>query len=218
MKLDKGQKLLFIGDSVTDCDRAKPDGEGLFQALGNGYVSIVDAFLQSTYPELQIRVVNKGVSGNTVRDLKKRWEEDVICQQPDWLSIMIGINDVWRQFDSPFIKDHHVYIDEYENTLREIIESARKVTKQLVFLTPFYIEPNSQDPMRIKMDQYGDVIKRLAKEYDAILIDTQQAFQSVFTELYPAAIAWDRIHPNATGHTILAKAFLRAIDFDWTKK
>src|SRR5699024_10230008 len=98
MKLKKSQKLLFIGDSVTDCERAKPHGEGLFQALGNGYVSIIDSFLQSTYPELGIRVVNKGLSGNTVRDLKARWQEDVLDQSPDWLAIMIGINDVWRQF------------------------------------------------------------------------------------------------------------------------
>src|SRR5690625_1477219 len=103
MLLEKNDKLIFIGDSVTDCERAKPEGEGLFQALGNGYVSIVDSFLQSTYPELEIRVVNKGISGNTVRDLKARWQDDIMTQKPDCVSIMIGINDVWRQFDSPNI-------------------------------------------------------------------------------------------------------------------
>jgi len=121
MKLKQGQKLLFIGDSITDCDRSRPDGEGLFDATGRGYVTIVNALLTSTYPELGIRVVNKGISGNTVRDLKARWETDVIDQKPDWLSIMIGINDVWRQYDVPFIKDWHVYIDEYEETLRELV-------------------------------------------------------------------------------------------------
>src|SRR4051812_38576374 len=121
MRLEPAQKLLFIGDSVTDCERVKPEGEGLFAALGNGYVSYVDALLQAVYPEWGIRVVNKGISGNTVRDLKNRWQEDVMDQKPDWLSVMIGINDVWRQYDTPFIRDWHVYLDEYEETLKQLV-------------------------------------------------------------------------------------------------
>lgn len=217
MLLEKDQKLLFIGDSVTDCDRAKPTGEGLFQALGNGYVSIVDAFLQSTYPELGIRVVNKGTSGNTVRDLHARWQEDVLDQNPDWLSIMIGINDVWRQFDSPFIKHQHVYIEEYEETLRKIVQESKPTINQIVLMTPFYIETNEKDLMRAKMDQYSEVVEKIANEEDCLLINTQAAFNKVLENLYPAAIAWDRVHPNATGHTVLAKAFLNRIGFNWAK-
>ena len=126
MRLEKGKKLLFIGDSITDCDRSKPEGEGLFHALGRGYVSFVDGLLQSTYPELGIRVVNKGTSGNTVRDLQARWQEDVMLQRPDWLVIMIGINDVWRQYDTPYITDYHVYIEEYAATLRSLIIEAKE--------------------------------------------------------------------------------------------
>ncbi|WP_208586491.1 SGNH/GDSL hydrolase family protein [Gracilibacillus suaedae] len=218
MKLAKNQKLLFIGDSVTDCDRAKPEGEGLFQALGTGYVSIVDAFLQSTYPELGIRVVNKGISGNNVADLKNRWQEDVLDQAPDWLVIMIGINDVWRQFDSPFIPDRHVYIDEYEKTYRELVKQTKSEVKHVVLMTPFYLEPNPNDPMRYKMDEYGKVVKQIAKEHDTLFVDTQKAFNTVLEKIYPAAIAWDRVHPNNTGHTVLAKAFLNTIDFNWRKQ
>ncbi|MCG6794157.1 SGNH/GDSL hydrolase family protein [Geobacillus sp. YHL] len=217
MILGKGQKLLFIGDSITDCDRAKPEGEGLFGALGTGYVSYVDGLLQAVYPELGIRVVNKGISGNTVRDLKARWQEDVIAQKPDWVSIMIGINDVWRQYDLPFIKEKHVYVDEYEETLRSLVMETKPHVTGIILMTPFYIEGNEHDPMRRTMDEYGLVVKQIAEETNSIFVDTQAAFHEVLKTLYPAALAWDRVHPSVAGHMILARAFLKAIGFDWGK-
>ncbi|WP_456274661.1 SGNH/GDSL hydrolase family protein [Bacillus sp. AK031] len=217
MKLTNGEKLLFIGDSVTDCDRAKPEGEGVPGALGTGYVSFIDGLLQAVYPRLRIRVVNKGINGHTVRDLKKRWQEDVTLQQPDCLSIMIGINDVWRQFDTPFIKDGHVYIDEYENSLRELVGEAKLTVKKVVLMTPFYLESNTEDPMRTAMDQYGLVVKAIAREEGCHLVDTQAAFNELLKDMYPAAIAWDRVHPSTTGHMVLARAFLKEIGFDWNR-
>jgi lysophospholipase L1-like esterase len=216
MKIETGQKLLFIGDSITDCDRAKPEGEGLFGALGNGYVSYVNALLLAVYPELGIRVVNKGISGNTIRDLKKRWQDDVIDQEPDWLAIMIGINDVWRQYDVPFIKEKHVYMDEYEEKLRKLVTDTKPLVKGLVLMTPFYLETNEQDSMRQTMDQYGLVVRKIAEEYDSLFVDTQAAFNEVLKSLYPAALAWDRVHPSAAGHIVLARAFLKEIGFNWT--
>jgi len=218
MKLKQGQKLLFIGDSITDCDRARPVGEGLFGASGKGYVALVDAMLQSTYPELGIRVVNMGTSGNTVRDLDARWETDVTAQRPDWLAVMIGINDVWRQYDLPFIPDGHVYIDEYERTLRKLVASSRPAVSGLVLMTPFYIEPNRSDAMRRTMDEYGAVVKRIAADTEgALFVDTQAAFDRILDKLYPATLAWDRVHPTPTGHMALARAFLNAVGFDWQR-
>lgn len=218
MLLQKGEKLLFIGDSITDCERSKPDGEGLFGALGKGYVSFIDGLLRAVYPELAIRVVNKGINGNTVRDLRARWQTDVIDQKPDWLSIMIGINDVWRQYDTPWIRESHVYLEEYERTLSELVRKTKPLVNGLVLMTPFYLEPNVKDPMRHSMDQYGNAVKKIAKENDCILVDTQEAFNPILKELYPASIAWDRVHPDAAGHMILARAFLEKIGFDWNKR
>jgi len=217
MLLEKGDKLLFIGDSITDCERKKPEGEGLFGALGKGYVSLVDALLQAVYPELGIRVVNKGTSGNTVRDLDARWQEDVLDQQPQWLAIMIGINDVWRQYDVPFIKEWHVYKDEYEATLRRLVSETKPKVKGLVLMTPFYLESNEQDKMRATMDEYGSIVRKLADEYDVHFIDTQAAFNIVLEELYSATLAWDRVHPTAAGHMVLARAFLDAVGFQWKR-
>ncbi|TFE28586.1 SGNH/GDSL hydrolase family protein [Cohnella luojiensis] len=217
MLLQKGQKLLFIGDSITDCDRAKPAGEGLFGALGKGYVSLVDAFLQAVYPELGIRVVNTGMSGNTVVDLKDRWEEDVLDRKPDWLSIMIGTNDVWRQYDTPFIKEWHVYADKYEATLRQLVEKTKPHVNKIVLMTPFYLESNAQDAMRRTMDEYGAIVKKIAEESGALFVDTQAAFNVVLKDLYAATLAWDRVHPTQAGHVVLARAFLNKIGFDWNR-
>ncbi|CAG7655817.1 SGNH/GDSL hydrolase family protein [Paenibacillus allorhizosphaerae] len=215
MLLQQKDKLVMIGDSITDCGRKKPEGEGRTDALGNGYVSLVNSFLQSFYPELGIRVVNMGISGNTVRDLNARWQTDVIDQKPDWLSIMIGINDVWRQYDLPQVVEKHVYIEEYERTLRELVERTKPSLKGLILMTPFYIEPNADDLMRAAMDKYGEVVRKVAAEHQAVFVDTQKAFAQVLEHIYPATLAWDRVHPSMTGHMTLAKAFLNAIGFSW---
>jgi lysophospholipase L1-like esterase len=215
MLLEKNSKLVMIGDSVTDFDRARPYGEGLFGGIGKSYVGLVDGLINATYPEKQIRVINMGTSGNTVRDLKARWQTDVLDLKPDWLSIMIGINDVWRQFDTPLITEGHVYIEEYRETLEQLVNEAKPGLKGLVLMTPYYIEKNPTDAMRAKMDQYGAVVKDIAKKHQAIFVDTQAAFDKILEHYYSAAINWDRIHPNLLGHTVLARAFLNAIEYTW---
>ena len=100
-------------------------------------------------------MVNMGGSGNTVRDLKNRWQTDALDLKPDWISIMIGDNDVWRQFDSPLQPAGHVLPDEYEATLNALVAETLPRVQGLVLMTPFYIEPNPQDAMRARMDEYG---------------------------------------------------------------
>ncbi|RKP57271.1 GDSL family lipase [Cohnella endophytica] len=217
MQLRKSQKLLFIGDSITDCERQRPDGEGLFGALGKGYVSLVDALLQAVYPDLGIRVVNMGSSGNTVVDLEARWQEDVLDRKPDWLSVMVGTNDVWRQYDTPFITDWHVYADKYETTLRSLVERTKPHVGNIVLMTPFYLESNERDAMRSTMDEYGAIVKRIAEEYGTMFVDTQAAFNVVLKDLYSATLAWDRVHPTQAGHAVLARAFLNAVGFEWNR-
>jgi lysophospholipase L1-like esterase len=215
MHIDKGSRLVMIGDSITDCGRARPVGEGMGEALGNGYVSLVAAALGAAAPDRRIRVTNMGCSGNTVRDLAGRWETDVLELKPDWLSVCIGINDVWRQFDSPLRPESHVPIDEYEATLDDLLGRTRTGLEGLVLMTPYFIEPCGTDTMRALMDSYGEVVKKLAARHNALLVNTQDAFDEALHHVHPAALAWDRIHPNLTGHMILARAFLQAVDFSW---
>ncbi len=215
MKLENNAKLVMIGDSITDAGRAQPVGEGLFEALGRGYVSLVDALLGSVYPELGVRVVNMGNGGNTVLDLQKRWQTDVLDLKPDWVSVMIGTNDVWRQFDSPGRTEIHVGPDEYARTLDELVARTRPSVKNMVLMTPFYLEPNRADAMRARMDEYGGIVKDLAAKRGTLLVDTQAAFDDVLQHYYPATLAWDRVHPSQTGHMVIARAFLNALDFAW---
>lgn len=101
MIFENMDRIVFAGDSVTDMDSANPVGEGLFESLGRSYVRIIENMLVAWYPELNIRITNAGISGNTSRDLLARFDRDVVSLDPDYVSICIGINDVWRQFGLP---------------------------------------------------------------------------------------------------------------------
>lgn len=215
MLIGAHQKLVIIGDSVTDCGRSRPVAEGLFDPLGRGYPNFVNALLTARYPGLGIRVVNMGCGGDRVRELDKRWQTDVLDLEPDWLSINIGINDVWRQFDVPCITEEHVGLEEYGATLERLVAKTRPSLKGLVLMTPHFLEPCRSDAMRARMDQYGDVVRGLAGKYDARLADTQAAFDELLRHMHPSAIAWDRIHPNQVGQMVMARAFLDAIGFEW---
>ena len=217
MLIQNNSKLVIIGDSISDFERARPVGEGLFGGIGKSFIGLVDALLKTTYPESRIRVVNMGSSGDNVKSIESRWDTDVLDLNPDWLGILIGINDVWRQFDLPLITESHVYPDEYEKILNSLVENTIPKVTGLVLMTPFFMELNKKDPMRVKMDEYGAIVKKIAKKNNVICVDLQAAFDSYLQYYHPASITWDRIHPDPVGHMIITKAFLNAIEFDWNK-
>jgi lysophospholipase L1-like esterase len=183
--------------------------------LGNGYVSLVDALLKARYPAHHIRVVNMGEGGNTVMDLKERWQRDVIDLKPDWLSISIGINDVWWQFMMAHITEKYVPLDKYKQTLDELVTTTKPMLKGVILMTPYYIEPDRAEPIRAMMDEYGAAVRQIAEKHEALLVDTQAAFDEILTGAHSSAYAWDRVHPNPAGHMILARAFLRTIGYEW---
>lgn len=208
MIFERGQKVLFIGDSITDTGR-----RDLNAPYGNGYMSLVRAFVDARYPELALRWENRGIGGNTVRHLAERWEQDVVAERPDWLSVMIGINDVWRTFDSG--GNGAVSIDEYETTLRSLLQRAVDATGcKLIVAEPFDIDPDRNDPMRTMMDAYGRVARRIATEFGAISIHTQDAFDKALESTDWSTWAHDKIHPGLPGHAVIAAAYLRAIGFE----
>jgi lysophospholipase L1-like esterase len=215
MKIASGSTLVMIGDSITEWGREQPLGDKPDDLLGNGYVQYVDSLIAAAYPGHHLRIRNMGFGGNTVRDLDARWKKHVLDLHPDWLSVMIGINDVWRQFDNWLPAVQQISLDEFRDTLGRLVRAVRPKLKGLILMTPYFVESNRMVPMRARMDEYGAVVAALARDHDAVLVDTQAAFDAVLKDTPAEALAEDRVHVNAIGHMVLARAFLKAIDYAW---
>ncbi|MDE2817033.1 MAG: SGNH/GDSL hydrolase family protein [Chloroflexota bacterium] len=148
-----GEKIVFIGDSITDCERRTQE----HGPYGRGYVSLARAFLHARYPSHGLTIVNRGIGGNTIRDLAARWQEDVLAEEPDWLSVKIGINDVGRLILG--LMSDHVPLDEYEATYRSLLRQTPAVANgKLILMEPYVIEPPvSDDPAAVTGISLSDV-------------------------------------------------------------
>lgn len=209
-------RIVFAGDSVTDMGSQNPVGEGLFDNVGRSYVRVVENLLAVYYPEIRIRVTNSGISGNTSRDLLGRFDRDVVDLKPDWVSICIGINDVWRQFDSPAIPDEQVMPEEYRKNVEEMILKVKDTVKGVFILSPYIMEPNSEDMMRNRMNKYVEICRALSEKHNCIFVDFQKMYEEYCKIRHSSYISWDRIHPNQVGATLMAREFLKLCDFDFS--
>jgi len=209
-------RIVFAGDSVTDMGSAQPVGEGLFDNVGRSYVRVIENMISVYYPEKRIRITNSGISGNTSRDLLARFDRDVVSLNPDWVSICIGINDVWRQFDLPAMSDVAVSTNEYRENVEKMILSVKGKVKGIFILTPYYMEPIMEDKMRKRMEEYVEICRELAKKHNCILVDFQKMYDEYCLKRHSSYIAWDRVHPNQIGATLMAREFLKKCDFDYT--
>jgi lysophospholipase L1-like esterase len=203
------QTVVFIGDSITDCGRR--DQQAPF---GNGYVKIAIDLITARYPDRDIRFFNEGISGNTVRNLRSRWEQDVLAHQPHWVSVKIGINDLHRTLDHT---PEAVPPDDFERLYRECLDLTRRETQaRLVLIEPFYIssepEPGSREAEVLsRLPAYLEAISRLAQEYGAPLVRTQQAFQRQLRFRPASAFCPEPVHPFQNGHTVIAHELLQTL-------
>jgi lysophospholipase L1-like esterase len=202
--------LLFVGDSITDCGR---DRESSGTDLGAGYVAQVQALLDAHHPEAKIRYLNTGISGNRVTDLEARWDVDVLAHKPDWVSVMIGTNDVWRQFDKPLVEQ--VLLPAYSEKLQGLVERTLPQVQGMIVMSPFFLETNVKEPMRKLMDRYGAATRAIAERNELRFVDVQAAFDAWLLHNHTSQLCADRVHPNAIGHNIIASAFLNAVGFEW---
>ncbi len=218
MIFENYDRIVFAGDSVTDMGSTIPVGEGMFDNVGRGYVRVLESMFASYYPEVFLRITNSGISGNTSRDLLERYDRDVIELNPNWVSICIGINDVWRQFDSPAIVDSYVLPDEYEKNVENMIVRVKDNVKGVFVLSPYIIESNKEDMMRKRMDEYVAICEKLANKHNCIFVDFQKMYENYCKIRHSSYIAWDRIHPNQVGATLMAREFLKYCDFDYNHR
>ena len=202
------QTIEFIGDSITDCGRR----DSLDEPLGNGYVRDIQCLLQANYPELDLHVLNKGISGDRIPDLKARWKQDVLDIDPDWLFIYIGINDVWRFFE--FERSEAVPLADFEHLYRQCLNGAKANTQaQIRLVSPFLAEKDPEDPFKKKLGQYQAAIDELGEEFDLPVIHLQPAYDWAMLSKPAAYWTADRVHPTEVGHTLIALTILRACGF-----
>ena len=206
----KGETIVFIGDSITDCGRRDQ-----FFPYGNGYAKMVIDLVTACYPEKSFTYFNEGISGDTVEGLHNRWHDDLIFLKPDWVFILIGINDLHC-----FLADSTTLApDRYEKLYRAILERIKQETKaKLILMEPFYISndfksDNFRSLVLKTIPDYIKIVRRLAGEFDALLIKTHDIFQEQLKYRAADTFCAEPVHPNATGHLVIAHELLKAINF-----
>ena len=197
-------RVLFQGDSITDGNRGRsPDPNHI---LGHGYVFITAARHGAAFPKAKLEFFNRGISGNTVLDLQKRWKTDALDLKPDLLSIMIGVNDGPKK----------VSLEDYEKVYDEILTAARAENPalKLVLCAPFERHAGPTPSADIVARQ--QIVARLAKKHGAALVDFQGVFHRATTAETPSEYwIWDRVHPTYRGHQLMADEWERVVRDFW---
>lgn len=130
--IENNAVVLFHGDSITDADRNRQNDN----EMGRGYAALTAAWLSAAYPEKNISFINRGISGFRACDLQAQWQEDCLDLKPTWVSIMIGINDVWRRYDSGMVTP----CSDYESAYRDILTRTKEtLNANLIILEPFVL-------------------------------------------------------------------------------
>lgn len=196
--------ILFQGDSITDCGRSRTDGA----SLGNGYAMMAASWLSAMVPGKRLRFLNRGISGNRAKDLRARWQADCLDLKPNWVSILIGVNDTWRRFDS----NDATPMEVYETHYRQILQQSKTAGHKLIVCEPFLLPvPQDRVAWREDLDPKIAAARRLAREFGVIYVPLDGAFAAAATQQSMEVWAPDGVHPTPTGHALIAQTWLRAV-------
>jgi lysophospholipase L1-like esterase len=197
-------KILFQGDSVTDAgrDRSNPHD------LGEGYPHYASAMLQDAFPDIQFEFVNRGISGDRTEQLVLRLQPDFVDVQPDIVSIMIGINDVWHHYS------HGIETTDasFEENLRTVLEAVRTKTKAKILLIQPFLLDSGEDKriLHAELERKQAIIKKLADQYADAYLPMDQVFHDGMVE-EPSYYSADGVHPTSDGAFYIGEAYLGAI-------
>jgi lysophospholipase L1-like esterase len=194
--------VLFQGDSITDVNRSREDDS----LLGNGYPMMIRASYFSKYPEARITFLNRGISGNRVKDLQDRLQKDFIDLKPTWISILIGVNDCWRRYDS----NDPTSAEEFEERYRDLLTKLRQNTyAKLILCEPFLLHVTPDRAIwREDLDPKIAVVRKLAKEFSTLLVPLDSIFTDAAAKRSPEFWSADGVHPTDAGHALIMRAWL----------
>ncbi|HHT27257.1 MAG TPA: SGNH/GDSL hydrolase family protein [Firmicutes bacterium] len=203
-----GDRIVFQGDSITDVGRNRQDDS----LPGGGYVAVIKGLLTALRPDLQIEIINRGCGGNRTPELIARWDEDCINLHPTWLSLMIGVNDVWRIRGSAS-GQVHIPLPHYISNMRQLLDRAvESGIPNLILMSPTFIDKNLNSDLNLMLIDYNEAVKQLAQEYNAIYINVRDKLKEAITQ-HPE-VNWlpDGCHPGVAGHTIIGVTWLKALE------
>jgi len=203
-----GFTFLFQGDSITDGNRARNNDWN--HVMGHGYQYIIACKLWYESPQKRFRFFNRGISGNKVTDLIARWQKDSLELEPDILSILIGINDV-----DAFLKgDNNFSAENYEKSYRLLLNQTKKQLPgiELILCEPFILPvgkvKDQWDDYLTEVEKRQRIVQRLSKEYKAIFVPFQSAFNKALSKASADYWIWDGIHPMPAGHELMAREWI----------
>ena len=203
----KNIRLLFQGDSITDAGRDKRN----YHNLGPGYPKYASELIAEKYPDTSFEFINLGISGNRTGELFDRLYSDAISLQPDVISILIGINDVWHR-EPPL----HIYTtdEQIELNYREILKRIKKETKaKILILAPYVLDAEDKVNLRKGLETVLPIIEGLAKEYADAYVPLDVLFaKALETQPVPMYYSSDGVHPNDNGAKFIAKHYAEAIE------
>ena len=182
--------VLFQGDSITDALRDRSDGA----SLGFGYAAMAAAWFSALYPEKRVTFLNRGISGNRVKDLIARWEEDCIALKPDWVSILIGINDCWRRFD----RNDPTSLEEYKSGYRRLLTEVKEKTGAgLILCEPFVLPvPKDREEWRVDLDPKIQAVQRIGPRVRRVLRAVRRALRPGVRPHLPRVLGAGRRSPD----------------------
>jgi lysophospholipase L1-like esterase len=204
IEITENMRILFQGDSITDAGRgASPSG------LGNGYAHITSSLMGALYPGCRLEFVNRGISGNRAKDLGARWQRDCIDIKPDLVSVMIGVNDTWRRYDS----NDPTPVEKFEAEYRAFLERTRdELSARIVIIEPFLLPcPEDRVKWREDLDPKIDAARRLAREFADVLVPMDGIMNAAALEAVPEYWAGDGVHPTPAGHGLIALSWVRCV-------
>lgn len=203
--LQPGDRVLFIGDSITDGGRDRGDPT----SLGSGYPSLVAQELVRDPSYAGIDVRNRGIGGNRAADLQERWEEDCLALRPTVVSLLVGVNDTWRRFD----EGDSTTAEAFRDTLHDLISRAGDGgVREVVLIEPFTL------PIGVVTPEWSDdiaariaVVHALADVHGALLVPAHASFARWATEHDPRDLLEDGVHPTPLGHALLAEEWIKTV-------